>query len=203
MGIEMKKSIGLLALLLPFAVCAHEVEMADHAHHHHEMPASTEAVAISANLPNVPLLTQDGRKVMLHDAVADGKLQVLSFIFTSCQTVCPMTSQTLSQLQTKLGADMANVHMLSISIDPEYDTPGRLKTYAAKYHAAKGWDHYTGSEKDARQIQIAMGAYRADKMNHVPVYYLSDGKSGKWYKYEGLVSPDTLLHGLHKLMETH
>lgn len=207
----MKNNLTLSALLtasllayIP-SVSARDVDAwnFDHHNHHHEMHEASEPSTLNATLPNVQLLTQDGNKVMLQDVISDGRPLVLSFIFTSCQTVCPMTSQTLMQLQKKLGADADRVHILSISIDPEFDTPSRLKAYAAKYHAGAGWDHYTGTEDDSRKIQVAMGAYRADKMNHSPVYFISDGKSANWVRYEGLVSPDTLLHGLHGLMGAH
>jgi len=51
---------------------------------------------------------------------------LLNFIFTTCSSICPLMSRTLEEFQRKLGSEAARVHLMSISIDPEQDTPARL-----------------------------------------------------------------------------
>jgi protein SCO1/2 len=57
----------------------------------------------------------------------------------------PLSSQIFEQFQEDLGAGHEQVQLVSISIDPEQDSGARLRAYAAQYHAARGWNHYSGS----------------------------------------------------------
>ena len=75
-----------------------------------------------------------------------GKVWVADFIFTSCQTMCPLLTQKLAQVvyrSRKLGPD---VHFVSFSVDPERDTPAKLAEYAHSYHAdPHKWSFLTGT----------------------------------------------------------
>jgi len=115
-----------------------------HAHHHHAIPETTRSLA-DYHAPDLRLVRDDGRTVRLSDELDDGRPVVLSFIYTTCTSICPVTSQTLSELQGKLGAARDGVHLMSISIDPEQDTPARLREYAKKFGAGPEWQHYTGT----------------------------------------------------------
>ena len=112
-----------------------------HAHHHQMMaaPAPVRRSEVSYQVPSVRLVRDDGRPVALRDELAGDKPVVLAFIYTSCTTVCPLTSQTLAQLQSRLGPARDQVRIVSISIDPEQDTPTRLADYAKTFHAGPEW----------------------------------------------------------------
>ena len=101
--------------------------------------------SVDYHTPAVTLVRQDGKQVLLPHELDDGRTVLLNFIFTTCSSTCPLTSRTLEEFQTKLGADAARVHLVSISIDPEQDTPARLAEYARKFHAGPEWQYYTGS----------------------------------------------------------
>ena len=96
-------------------------------------------------IPSVILTRQDGKRVDLAAELNDGRPVVLNFVYTSCTTICPMSSEVFEQFQDQLGADRESVHLVSISIDPEQDTAARLRVYAAQFHAGKGWNHYSGT----------------------------------------------------------
>jgi protein SCO1/2 len=89
--------------------------------------------------------------------------------------------------------------MVSISIDPEQDTPATLKKYAQKYKAKSQWNFYTGSVAASVEAQKAFDAYRGDKMNHVPVTYLRAAPDKPWLRIDGFVSPDELLRSYQEL----
>lgn len=196
-----KFSFMLLALLIQshLANAAEEVDMHAH-HHHHTMFAETKRSEVSVNLPEIHLVRQDGKEVQLQDELSDGRVVVLSYIYTSCTAVCPMTSQMIYKLQGKLGSDLDKVHLVSISIDPEQDTPEVLAKYADKYHASKYWDHYTGTVAASVKVQKSMNAYLGDKMNHVPVTFIWGGKGNAWIRIDGFASPDDLLLEVNKLL---
>jgi protein SCO1 len=151
-------------------------------------------------VPDIKLVRDDGKTVSLDREMNDGRAVVLNFIFTSCSSFCPLSSQTFAQFQRKLGPDGKRVHLMSISIDPEQDTPARLRDYARKYGAGPNWQHYTGTLASSRAIQRAFNAYRGDKMSHTPVTLLRAANSNTWRRIDGFVTPDELLDEYRQLL---
>jgi protein SCO1/2 len=164
-----------------------------HAHHHMVMPETTRSTA-DYKIPALSLVREDGESVSLPNELNDGRAVVLNFIFTTCTAICPVTSQIFSQLQGKLGNEQSRVHLVSISIDPEHDTPAVLKDYARKFGAGAGWDFYTGTVEDSIATQQAFGVYRGDKMNHTPVTLLRTAPGKPWVRIDGFATADQLLH---------
>jgi protein SCO1 len=185
----------LLTLLMAHSVVAHEGVK------HDDASAEIKRSAVNITLPKVQMIRQDAKKVQLQNELGDGRIVVLSFIYTTCNAICPMTSHTIAKLQTKLGKDLARVHLVSISIDPEQDTPKRLADYAQHYNAGKAWDHYTGVEDAIIAVQKSMDAYRGDKMNHVPTTFIWRGKGEQWLRIDGFATADDLAHEVHEMLE--
>ena len=116
---------------------------------------------------------------------------LLQFIFTSCATICPILSATLSAAQDKFGPD---VRMISISIDPEIDTPARLAEYAARFRGRRQWFFLTGTLEDTTAVQRAFDAAdNGGKMNHRPLTFLRSARGGPWVRLEGLTSAAELV----------
>ena len=85
------------------------------------------------------------------------------------------------------------MHIVSISIDPEEDTPPRLKAYAAKYHAGPEWRHYTGTMTEIIKTATAFGVYRGNKMAHAPVIFVRKSLNESWIRFDGFASADEIL----------
>lgn len=170
-------------------------------HAHHAMSSEQDGyVRTTANyaIPDVKLRNADGAVVALRSSLAD-KPVILNFIFTTCDTICPVTSMTFSQVQAALGAERNTVHMVSISIDPEQDTAPVLKAYAARFGAGPQWQMLTGSVDDSIAVQRAFDAYRGDKMNHQPVTFLRARAGQPWVRMAGFVSADDILREYRQL----
>jgi protein SCO1/2 len=155
-------------------------------------PGLTRTIA-RYNLPPVTLTRDDGHKVLLSRELDDGRPVVLNFIYTSCPGICPLSSQMFSQLQRDLGADRARVHLVSISIDPEADTPARLRAYARKYHAGRNWQHYTGSLADIVATERSFGTYFDDKMDHPALTLVRRSPEAPWVRFDGFATPEVLI----------
>ncbi len=112
---------------------------------------------------------------------------------TTCTSVCPLTSQTFADLQRKLGAQRDSVHLVSISIDPEQDTPARLRAYAEKFGAGPEWRHYTGTVAASIATQRAFNAYRGSKMDHAPVTFVRTAPGKSWVRIDGFATVEQLL----------
>jgi protein SCO1 len=163
-----------------------------HADHQMDMTAIVQRSEANYTAPDVKLVRDDGKTVSLPAELNDGRPVVLNFIYTSCTTICPMSSQVFEQFQERLGARQP-VHLVSISIDPEQDTPVRLRAYAKQFHAAPGWNHYTGTAAATSAVQRAFNAYRGDKMSHTALTLTRAAPGKPWIRMEGFASVEDLL----------
>jgi protein SCO1/2 len=151
-------------------------------------------------VPTVRLVREDGKVVSLPEEMNDGRPILLNFIFTTCTTICPLLSSTFAQFERRLGADAGKVHLMSISIDPEHDTPARLSEYARKFHAGPEWQHYTGTLDASVAAQQAFDVYRGSKMSHSVVTLMRAAPGKPWLRIEGFVSPDDLVRDYRQLV---
>jgi protein SCO1/2 len=110
-----------------------------------------------------------------------------------------MLSHTFAKVQATLRQSDDNAHLISISIDPENDTPAKLTELAGKFGAKAGWDHYTSSLETSISIQKAFAVYRGDKMNHSSVVLMRAAPNKPWLRLEGFVSPDTIIREYHSI----
>ena len=162
--------------------------------------ASVSRATVSYETPAVMLVRADGKSVSLPHELDDGRPVLLNFIFTTCSSICPLTSRTLEDFQDKLGPEAARIHLMSISIDPEQDTPSRLSDYARKFHAGPEWQYYTGTVAASLAAQRAFDVYRGEKMSHTPVTLMRAAPGKPWLRIEGFVTPDELVDDYRNLL---
>jgi protein SCO1 len=131
--------------------------------------------------PNLPVINQDGKTLRFYDDLIKGKIVVISFIYTSCKDICPITTARLAQVEEKLGDSVGrDVHIYSISVDPETDTPARLKMYADAFHAGPGWFFLTGKIDDIRAINGKLGEKMRNLSEHRNEIVLGNDVTGEW-----------------------
>jgi protein SCO1/2 len=185
------------AMLLAAGLWVPTAALAQGAAHHHDhgamQAAELKRSEAKYTVPAVTLTRQDGKKVNFPAAIDDGRPVMLQFMYTSCTTICPVTTRTFSQVQQKLGKEKDKLHMLSISIDPEHDTAARLDSFAKTLGAGPQWQFYGGTLEASSAMQKAFESFRGDKMNHVPVTYLRAAPGKPWVRLDGLQSADDIL----------
>ncbi len=184
------RGLGLAALLAHLPAAAVAPAAPEHAH------MATAGIKVSManySVPDIWLVRDDGKKVLLAKEMDDGKPVVLNFIYTTCPGICPVMSQVFSQFQTRLGAESEKLHMVSISIDPEQDTPARLRDYAQRFSAGAQWRHYTGTVAASVAAQKAFNAYRGDKMSHDPLTLMRLAPGKPWVRLDGFATDQDLL----------
>lgn len=150
-------------------------------------------------MPDVVLVNQNGQKVLFKEYLQSNKPVVVDFIFGTCTTICPVLSAGYINLQQKLGADSQKVKLVSISIDPENDTPKVMREYLKKYRAKPGWDFLTGSRADIDKVMYAFNAYIPNKMLHFPLTLIRSPADGKWVRIFGLLSSSEFLLEFNKV----
>jgi protein SCO1/2 len=152
-------------------------------------------------VPAVTLLSQDRVQVRLDEFVDAEKPVFVDFIYGTCTTICPVLSAGYSNLQRKLAEGADQVRLVSISIDPEHDTPEVMKEYLERYRAQPGWDFFTGSRTDIDAVMRAFDAFVPDKMSHRPIMFLRAPGSGTWVRINGLIGSRDLMEEYEKLLE--
>lgn len=193
---SVKKSIIMTALmslvLLPIYSMADEDPHAQHK----AMVKNTESFKRSTqnyNLPDLKLLKKNGEKISVSELFDKDKTVMVNFIFTTCNTICPIMSGTFSQVDKELDKLDQNFELISISIDPEFDTPRELQRYAKVINASEKWKFITGSREAIVQLQTAFGIYRGSKMNHEPITLIRKPNSQDWIRIDGFASAKALI----------
>jgi protein SCO1 len=131
--------------------------------------------------PDVEVVTHEGQTLRFYDDLIKDKVFVISFIFTTCRDFCPLAAARLSELQQKLGDAMGrDVFFYSISIDPETDTPERLKEYANTFGAGPGWLFLTGKPDDIQALRYKLGDRSKTLGEHRNEILLGNGGTGGW-----------------------
>ena len=178
-----------------------QAQHAEHEHHHHAEAAPGYARQVANyTLPAVTLTRTDGTAAKFPQELDDGRPVLVDFIYTSCTAICPILSQTFSEVQRRLGAERDQVHMVSITIDPEEDTPQRLAAYAKRFDAGKQWGFYTGSVAASVSLQRAFQAWFGDKMHHRPITFMRAAPGQPWVRLEGFASPEEVLAEYRQLI---
>jgi protein SCO1 len=137
-----------------------------------------ESFPESVPAPDFTLTDQDGHPVQLSSL--RGKVVLLDFIYTSCPGPCPLLSRKFAQFQQKLGERVGkDVMLLSITVDPQHDTPAVLKEYARRYQAdTSGWKFLTGSSQQIIEVSFQYGVdYYGEsggEINHLVATYIID-----------------------------
>jgi len=171
-------------------------------HHHQETTPGYQRSVHDYNVPDVDVIDAGGAAVRSASLFATEKTVVVSFIFTSCTAICPILTATLTQTQQRLGPEAQRVRMVSISIDPDYDTPERLRDYARRFDAQGDWNFLTGERSALRELQQAFDADRGDKNNHQPLTLIRRAGQKRWVRLEGFTSAAELASEIQRPSET-
>jgi len=170
-------------------------------HGGHDMQAkSATPESTQVKFADVALVDQNGKTVRLEKDLVSNKIVVMSFIYTSCTTVCPVVSSIMGKVQKQLGARVGTeVQLVSISIDPQRDDAKRLNDYARTFQNGPGWSWLTGTTQSVNETLKGLGTFSGDFKNHAPLILVGDGNSRHWTRYYGFTDPAVLSREVEKL----
>ncbi|HEY2323479.1 MAG TPA: SCO family protein [Thermoanaerobaculia bacterium] len=155
---------------------------------------------LPAPLPDVQVVDQDGRSHRFYSDLIAGKLVVINAVYTSCTNVCPMMQRSFADLQDVLGDRLGkDVFLISISRDPDRDTPTRMKEYARRFHAKPGWMFVTGQHDAIDRLLRALTGDRASPGGHSTVAWIGNGANGTWLRTYGADEPSRTIELLNEL----
>ncbi|MBV9927209.1 MAG: SCO family protein [Acidobacteria bacterium] len=189
----MKRALNAIVIGLACAANA----AAQHADHHMPEPQAQQTqqqTAARKYFSDVELVDQDGNRVRFYTDVLKGKTVVINAFFTTCTSVCPPMNRNLEKVQEALGDRLGkDVFIVSISVDPETDTPPRLKEYAQRFHARPGWLFLTGKKENVEWALYRVGQYVESKDDHTTVIAVGNERTGLWKKALGVAKPADLI----------
>lgn len=169
-----------------------------HAHHRQSIkPGYTRSVQ-DYPVPDLKLIRDDGVTVAVPSLFLTDQPVVVSFIYTSCTAICPVLTSTIAQARKRLGPDAEHVRIVSVSIDPDYDTPARLRDYAHQFQAGGEWRFFTGDRAAIIEMQKAFNAYRGDKNDHAALALVRPAGQSHWIRLEGFTSAEVLMNEIKR-----
>lgn len=146
-------------------------------------------------VPDLPLTDQNGLPVSLPEE--PGTI-VLSFMYTTCETLCPVTNAILAALDDRLEAEGASgVTILSITLDPTTDRPEVLQETAEAFGASPSWRFLTGEGATATAAAFGMSVY--DIALHDPVIFIGNTGEGRFLRSFGNPSLDELMMAISEV----
>jgi protein SCO1/2 len=143
---------------------------------------------------DVELINQDGQKMRFYSDVLKDKVVIINVFFSTCTSVCPPMNRNLEKVQEALGDRLGkDAFLVSISVDPENDTPTRLKEYSRRFHARPGWIFLTGKKENVDWALYKLGQYVETKGDHSTIIIIGNEPKGLWKKALGLAKSEELV----------
>lgn len=143
---------------------------------------------------DVILVNQTGEKMRFYSDLIKGRVVIINVFFSSCHGSCPVMMGTFQKLQDWLGDRLGkDAYLISMSVDPEMDTPEKLKEYAAQLKARPGWHFVTGEKKNLEQALRKIGQYVDVRENHSNIFIIGNESTGLWKKAFGLAKIEDII----------
>jgi protein SCO1/2 len=162
-------------------------------------PATRSAAA--KYFSDVELIDQDGQKVRFYSDILKNKIVAINAFFTTCTNICPPMNRNFEKMQDALGDRLGkDVFLISISVDPETDTPTRLKEYGRRFHARPGWIFLTGKKENVDWALYKLGQYVETKDDHTNIFIIGNEPKGLWKKAFGLAKSEELIRILEDVI---
>jgi protein SCO1/2 len=150
---------------------------------HGETSAAPAARTIASNarrriqeqhLPNIPLTTHEGKRVLFYDDLVKNKNVSMNFFYANCDEICPLVMANLAKVQRLLGKQVGrDLFMYSFTLKPSEDTVEDLREHRKMLGAKPGWTFLTGTPEDIETLRAAIGfkypdpAIDKDKTQHI------------------------------------
>lgn len=167
-----------------------------------ELSAEQELDRARAYFTNLELIDQDGRTVRFFDDVLKDKVVVINFIFTNCDGACPLMTHKLSLVRDRMEGQIGDpLQFVSLSIDPERDTPAAMKEFARSHHADHdGWVFLTGKPENLEYIIKRLGQFTDDVEAHSTMMLAGNVNTAHWIKIQPYEQPPAISEKLRGLI---
>ena len=152
---------------------------------------------------DLEVVDQNGRKLRFYSDVLKGRVVLINFIFTNCPDACPMVTHKLMQVRNLMAESIKDdVWFISVSVDPERDTPEAMKEFATKQGVDESrWLFLTGSKENLTHIVKKLGQYTQEVEAHSTLMLAGNDRTRHWTRVMPMVPPDGVAQQLRALAE--
>jgi protein SCO1/2 len=155
---------------------------------------------------DVEVITHEGKKARFYDDLVKGKIVLFNFIYTSCADICPGMTQNLVEVQSMLGGRVGrDIFMYSLTLEPEQDTPERLKAYAETFNVGPGWLFLTGAPGNLELLRRRLGfvdpepELDADPDQHTGILRFGNEPIDRWSAVPALSDPEFIVEAIQRV----
>ncbi|MDL1862554.1 SCO family protein [Betaproteobacteria bacterium PRO7] len=137
-----------------------------------------------AYFTDLELRTHDGRQVRFYSDVLEGRTVLINVIYTNCRDACPLITQRLNEVRALIGERFGrDVHFVTLTSDPERDSPATLREFAAKQSAdVAGWTFLTGERGNVEHILKKLGQFSQTVEAHSTLLIAGNVGAKRWSK---------------------
>lgn len=139
-------------------------------------------------VPDLEVVDQNDHHLHFSSDVLKDRTAVINAFFTNCAAICPITQQTLSKLarslSSRLGHDLV---LISISVDPEHDTPARMRAWGKKFNVGRGWVLLSGNKAETEELLRSLGLFAPGSQRHQTTVLIGNRTIG-WIRASGFAS---------------
>ena len=139
--------------------------------------------------PDVVLVDQDGVQHRFVSDLIEGRIAVVSFMFTGCTTICSPVGANMGALDGQVGS---RISLLSVTLDPFNDTPERLAKWRSQFDDKPGWRLLTGAPEQVDRVLYAMRQSSTDIAQHDAFLWVGDPRTRTWTRVSSRAAPETL-----------
>jgi protein SCO1 len=154
-------------------------------------------------LPNVPLVTHEGRRVRFYDDLVKDRIVTINFMYAHCIGICVPTTANLLKVQKLLKPRVGrDIFMYSITLRPEVDSVDVLREHARLQGVRRGWTFLTGAPEDIELLRRKLGftspnaVEDTDKANHVGMIRFGNERLALWSVCMGTARPETIVRSV-------
>jgi protein SCO1 len=160
----------------------------------------------AAYFPNTMVHTHDGKKLRFYDDVVRGKIVIFNMMYSVCTGICPGNTANLRLVQQALGSRLGkDIFMVSMTLQPQFDTPAALQDYVKRYDIQPGWMFITGQPIEMDVIRRKLGFFNddpkidSDLANHTGMVRVGNERLDRWFMMPALSRPQQMARAILQL----
>jgi len=149
---------------------------------------------------DLTVVTHEGKELRFYSDILKDRVVLINFFYVDCPTSPPDMAK-LSEVQKRLTDYESQIHFVSISVDPEKDTPKAVREYVQQYKPGKGRLFLTGKKENIDMINRKLGNTNTNPEMHLQAFLLGNLRTGHWMKMNRLAPVASVVEGLRILAE--
>jgi protein SCO1 len=143
------------------------------------------------------VIDQHGKTLNFYSDLIAKRNVAINFIYTTCTSTCPLSTLVFRHVQKTVGKTA--VQLISISVDPDTDTPERLLAYSQKMQAGTNWSFITGDKVTLNHLQKILGNTAVDKVAHSTLVIVGNAKAHHWLRLLGFPTAQEISQSLKQV----